>query len=44
MNQKIFEVIETALANNGFQVLDGDRDCVIIRDKAADKDFQISVT
>lgn len=41
--QKIFDVIETALANAGYVILDGDQDTVIVRDKASDSDFSIHI-
>ena len=40
----IFEVIEDALANAGYKILDGDSSSVIIRDSENDMDFEIKVT
>lgn len=39
----IFEIIESALANSGLKVMDGDHSCVIVRDAKTDTDYQISV-
>ena len=40
----IFEVIEDALADAGYKILDGDSSSVIIRDAKNDMDFEIKVT
>ena len=42
--EEIFERVEYALAMAGFGILDGDADCVIIRNPATDTDFQIQVS
>jgi len=41
--EKIFEVIDHALDLAGFDILDGDRDSVIVRDAGNDLDFEIKV-
>ena len=41
---EIFERVEYALAAAEFRILDGDADCVIIRNPATDTDFQIQVS
>lgn len=44
MKDKIIECIEMALSRAGYQVMDGDADSVIIRDKNLDQDFEVKVT
>lgn len=41
--EKIFDIIENALAKAGYVILDGDHDTVIVRDKKADQDFSIRI-
>lgn len=43
MEDKIFDLIEEALAKAGFKILDGDHNCVIVRDPKNDKDYEIKV-
>jgi hypothetical protein len=43
MEEHIFEVIESALALAGFKILDGDKECVIIRHCESDTDYKITV-
>jgi hypothetical protein len=40
---EIFDIIENALALAGYTILDGDRDCIIIRHTANDTDYRIIV-
>jgi hypothetical protein len=40
----IFDVIESALALAGYEVLDGDRDTLFVRHGQTDTDYQIMVT
>ena len=35
--------IEDAAARNGFKVMDGDKDCIIVRNSEMDMDFEIRV-
>lgn len=41
--ENIFDVIESALANAGYTIMDGDATGVIIRHKASDTDYLISI-
>lgn len=41
--EKIWEVIEKALANAGYKILDGDSESIIFRDAAADTDYSLSL-
>ncbi len=43
IEERVFNVIDTALANAGFKVMDGGRDYVIIRHSASDTDFEIKL-
>jgi len=43
MEQRIFEVIEDALALAGFKILDGDNDSIIIRHAPSDTDYEIKI-
>ena len=40
---RIFDVMESALALAGYEIMDGDRDSVIIRHCTSDSDFEIKV-
>lgn len=44
MESDIFDVIDNALTRAGYVVLDGDQDCVIIRHKNSDIDYEIKVS
>ena len=43
MENKILGIIENALALAGYKILDGDRECLIIRHSASDTDYKITV-
>jgi hypothetical protein len=43
MSNHILEVVSNALALAGYKVLDGDRECVIIRHCESDTDYRITV-
>jgi hypothetical protein len=43
MKENIFEVIELALAKDGYKLLDGDDETLIIRDPKNDTDYEIKV-
>ena len=42
--QRIFDIMESALALAGYEVLDGDHDSFIIRYATGDADFEIKVS
>ena len=41
--ERILSSIEDAIARSGLKVLDGDDDCILVRNSTMDMDFQISV-
>ena len=41
--ERILSSIEDAIARSGLKVLDGDDDCILVRNSRMDMDFQISV-
>lgn len=41
--ERILSSIEDAIARSGMKVLDGDDDCILVRNSRMDMDFQISV-
>ena len=41
--ERILSSIEDAIARSGLKVLDGDDDCILVRNSRIDMDFQISV-
>lgn len=41
--ERILSNIEDAIARSGLKVLDGDDDCILVRNSRMDMDFQISV-
>lgn len=41
--QEIFDIIESSLALAGYDVIDGDRDNVIIRHGESDTDYEIKI-
>ena len=42
--ERLISRIEDAVALNGLKILDGDHDCIIVREVNTDKDFEIRVT
>lgn len=44
MVQDIFDIIETALEESGYTIMDGDGDSVLIRNKAENKDYEIKIS
>lgn len=43
MESDIFEVIEAALAKAGYEISDGSEMSIIVRHKASDSDYKITV-
>lgn len=43
MESDIFDIIETALHNGGYQVLNGDSNSIIIRHENSDTEYVITV-
>ncbi len=41
--ERLLSNIEDAAARNGFKVMDGDKDCIIVRNSEMDMDFEIRV-
>ena len=41
--ERLLSNIEDAAATNGFKVMDGDKDCIIVRNSEMDMDFEIRV-
>ena len=41
--ERLLSNIEDAAATNGFKVMDGDKDCIIVRNSEMDVDFEIRV-
>jgi hypothetical protein len=41
--KQVLEIVSNALALAGYKVLDGDDECVIIRDCAKDTDYKVTV-
>ncbi len=41
--ERLLSNIEDAAARNGFKVMDGDNDCIIVRNSEMDMDFEIRV-
>ena len=41
--ERLLSNIEDAAASNGFKVMDGDKDCIIVRNSEMDMDFEIRV-
>ena len=41
--ERLLSNIEDAAAGNGFKVMDGDKDCIIVRNSEMDMDFEIRV-
>lgn len=41
--ERLLSNIEDAAARNGFKVMDGDKDCIIVRNSGMDMDFEIRV-
>ena len=41
--ERLLSNIEDAAAGNGFKVMDGDNDCIIVRNSEMDMDFEIRV-
>ena len=41
--ERLLSNIEDAAATNGFKVMDGDKDCIIVRNSGMDMDFEIRV-
>ena len=41
--ERLLSNIEDAAATNGFKVMDGDKDCIIVRNSEMDMDFEICV-
>ena len=41
--ERLLSNIEDAAARNGFKVMDGDKDCIIVRNSEMDVDFEIRV-
>lgn len=41
--ERLLSNIEDAAATNGFKVMDGDKDCIIVRKSEMDMDFEIRV-
>lgn len=41
--ERLLSNIEDAAAANGFKVMDGDKDCIIVRNSEMDMDFEIRV-
>lgn len=41
--ERLLSNIEDATARNGFKVMDGDNDCIIVRNSEMDMDFEIRV-
>ena len=42
--ERLLSNIEDAAATNGFKVMDGDKDCIIVRNSEMDMDFEIRVS
>ncbi len=42
--QHIFEIIETALTDNGYHVIDGDKSSAILRNPGTGCDFELQIT
>lgn len=42
--ERLLSNIEDAAARNGFKVMDGDKDCIIVRNSEMDVDFEIRVS
>ena len=42
--ERLLSNIEDAAAMNGFKVMDGDKDCIIVRNSEMDMDFEIRVS
>ena len=42
--ERLLSNIEDAAAMNGFKVMDGDKDCIIVRNSEMDVDFEIRVS
>ena len=42
--ERLLSNIEDAAATNGFKVMDGDKDCIIVRNSEMDVDFEIRVS
>lgn len=42
--ERLLSNIEDAAAMNGFKVMDGDKDCIIVRNSEMDMDFEIHVS
>jgi len=40
---KIYEIIENALARAGYRILENDKDNFLFRDKNADMDYEIKI-
>jgi hypothetical protein len=43
MEEHVLEVVSNALALAGYNVLDGDRECVIIRHSESDTDYKVTI-
>lgn len=43
MESDIFDIIEAALNNGGYQVLDGNRNSIIVRHENSDTEYVITV-
>ena len=41
--ERLLSNIEDAAATNGFKVMDGDKDCIIVRNSEMDMDFEIRI-